>query len=149
MTIDFFFDLPTAQGGYNGVWLVVDCFSKMVKLIPLTNKITVEKAVKLYFQHVYCNYDLPETIVSDQDTQFNSNFWQALWKLTGTMLHMAVVRHQQTDEQLKRTIQTIKQTIHMYLNKTGTNWLQWLPMAEFWYNSAMHASIGKSPFKVV
>jgi Integrase zinc binding domain len=149
VTTDFFFNLPTAQEGYNRVWLVVDHFSKMVKLIPLTNKIITEKTVKLYFQHVYCNYGLPKTIVSDQDTWFNSNFWQALWKLTGTTLHMTAARHQQTDEQSKRTIQTIKQTIRMYLNKTGTNWLQWIPMAEFWYNFATHTSTGKSPFKVV
>jgi hypothetical protein len=58
-------------------------------------------------------------------------------------------RHQQTDEQSEHTIQTIKQTIRMYLNKAGINWLQWLPIAEFWYNSTTYTSTGKSPFEVV
>jgi hypothetical protein len=39
--------------------------------------------------------------------------------------------------------------IRMYFNKTETNWLNWLPLAEFWYNSATHESIGKSPFEIV
>jgi hypothetical protein len=71
---DFFFDLPTAEEGYNGVWLVVDRFSKMVKLIALRNTITAEKAARLYMKHVFCNYGLPETIVSNQDTHFNLDF---------------------------------------------------------------------------
>jgi hypothetical protein len=39
--------------------------------------------------------------------------------------------------------------IRMYLNKAGTNWLNWLPLTEFWYNLATHESTGKSPFKIV
>jgi hypothetical protein len=69
--------------------------------------------------------------------------------MTGTTLHLAAPRHQQTDGQSERTIQTIKQVLKAYLNKADTNWLTWLPMAEFWYNSAIHTSTGKSPFKIV
>ena len=28
-------------------------------------------------------------------------------------------------------------------------WRHWLPMAEFWYNSAFHSTMGKTPFMVV
>jgi transposase InsO family protein len=149
VTMDFFFDLPTAEGGYNGVLLVVDRYSKMVKLIPLTKNVTAEKVAQLYLKYVYCNYGLPASIVSDQDTRFDSDFWTVLWRLTGTTLHMGAARHPQTDGQSERTIQTIKQTLRMYLNKAGTNWLKWLPMTEFWYNSATHSSTGKSPFEIV
>jgi Integrase zinc binding domain len=71
ITMNFFFDLLTTEGGYNGVWLVVDCFSKMVKLIPITKTVTVEKTTCLYIKHMYCNYELLKTIISDQDTHFN------------------------------------------------------------------------------
>jgi hypothetical protein len=37
----------------------------------------------------------------------------------------------------------------MYLNKSGSNWREWLPLVEFWYNSATHESTGKSPFEIV
>jgi hypothetical protein len=65
ITIDFFFDLPTVKGGYNRVWLVVDHFLKMVKLIIVTKMITIEKTARLYMKHVYCNYKLLKTIISD------------------------------------------------------------------------------------
>ena len=28
-------------------------------------------------------------------------------------------------------------------------WRRWLPMAEFWYNSLFHSSLGCSPFKAL
>jgi hypothetical protein len=147
--MDFFFDLPTADGRYNGVLLVVDRFSKLVKLIPLTKDVSASKVAQLYLKYVYCNYGLPISIVSDQDTRFDSEFWLALWWLVSTSVHMGTARHPQTDRQSERTIKTIKQMLKMYLNKAGTNWLQWLPLAEFWYNSAKHSSTGKSPFEIV
>jgi hypothetical protein len=73
--MEIFFDLPTTKGGYNGVWLVVDYFLKIVKLIPVTKTVIAEKAVCLYMKNVYCNYELPKTIISDQDMCFNSDFW--------------------------------------------------------------------------
>ena len=77
--MDFFFDLPAADSGYNRVLLVVDCFSKLVKLIPLTKDILASKVTQLYLKYIYCNYRLLISIVSNQDTHFDLEFWQALW----------------------------------------------------------------------
>jgi hypothetical protein len=30
-----------------------------------------------------------------------------------------------------------------------TKWKQWLPLAEFWYNSSYHTALGCSPFKAL
>jgi hypothetical protein len=102
--MDFFFNLPKAAGGYNKVLLIVDQKSKIVKLISYNKETTVEKTAILYIKYVYCNYRLPVSIVSDQNTQFDSEFWKMLWKLTETTLHMRVARHLETDDQAERTI---------------------------------------------
>jgi hypothetical protein len=99
-----FFNLPKAIEGYNRVLLVVDQELKIVKLIPYNKEATAEKTAILYMKYVYCNYRLPVLIVSDQDTQFDSKFWKALWKLIGMTLHMEVVRHPETDSQAEHTI---------------------------------------------
>jgi hypothetical protein len=88
----------------------------------------------VWFEHIAGQ----KNIVADA---LDSEFWLALWCLVGTSVHMGAARHQQTDGQSERTVKTIKQTLKMYLNKTDTNWLQWLPLAEFWYNSVKHSSI--------
>jgi hypothetical protein len=73
--MDFFFDLPTAVRGYNRVLLVVDRMSKLVKLISLTKGAMGEKVAQLYLKYVYCNYGLPVSIMSNQDTRFTLDFW--------------------------------------------------------------------------
>jgi hypothetical protein len=30
-----------------------------------------------------------------------------------------------------------------------TKWIQWLSLAEFWYNTSFHSALGKSPFEVL
>jgi hypothetical protein len=45
VTIDFFFDFPVTAGEWNGVWLVVDQFSKLVKLIPVKKEMSVERLI--------------------------------------------------------------------------------------------------------
>jgi hypothetical protein len=62
---------------------------------------------------------------------------------------MGAARYPQTDGQSKCTIQTIKQILWMYLNKSESNWQKWLPLVEFWYNSAVYKSTGKSLFEIV
>ena len=42
VAMDFFFDLPVTEGGWSGVWLIVDRFSKLVKLIPVKKDMGVE-----------------------------------------------------------------------------------------------------------
>jgi hypothetical protein len=103
--------------------LVVDQKSKIVKLISCNKETTAKKIATLYMKYIY-NYGLPVSIVSNQNTRFDSKFWKVLWKLTETTLHIEVARYPETDGQAEWTIQTIKQMIRMNLNKVETNWLK-------------------------
>jgi len=35
------------------------------------------------------------------------------------------------------------------IQNTPTQWTKWLPLAELWYNSSLHSSLGCSPFKTL
>jgi hypothetical protein len=93
ITIDFFFDLPVTEEGWNGMWLVIDRFSKLVKLIPVMKEMSVKRLIRQYMIYVYCNYGLPASIVLDQDPRFDADLWKELWNIVGTTLHMGVARH--------------------------------------------------------
>lgn len=148
IAIDFFFDLPTAPGAWDGCMIVVDRNSKLVKLVPVKKNMELEGIIRQYMKYVYCNYGLPASIVSDQDPRYNAKLWKGLWEAAGTTLKPGAIHHPQTDGQAERTIQTIKQILQAYVSNTGADWLEWIPLVEFWYNSAKGETTEKSPFQV-
>jgi hypothetical protein len=39
--------------------------------------------------------------------------------------------------------------LRCYVHSCQTKWVQWLHLAEFWYNTSYHTSLGKTPFEVL
>jgi hypothetical protein len=61
-------------------------------------------------------------------------------------LHFTSGYHLEADGQTERTNQTLEQYLQMYCNYQQDNWSDFLPLAEFAYNNAPHATTGISPF---
>ena len=55
--------------------MVVDRFSKMVKLIPLLDNTTSPEVAKQFFVHIVRYHGLPASIISDCNPRFTSRFW--------------------------------------------------------------------------
>jgi hypothetical protein len=91
--MDYMSGLPSTKWGNDCVFVVVDCFSKMVILVACKKSITVEATAKLFFERVWVHFGLPKTIVSDRDNQFLSTFWSSLWSLLDTKLTKSTTFH--------------------------------------------------------
>ena len=61
-------------------------------------------------------------------------------------LHFTSGYHPEGDGQTERTNQTLEQYIRVYCNDQQENWSDLLPLAEFAYNNAPHATTRLSPF---
>ena len=59
-------------------------------------------------------YELPTDIVSNLDTKLMSNFWQVLMDLVGVKLNLCIVFHPETNGQIERLKQKIKQYLRYY-----------------------------------
>ncbi|KAK3561116.1 hypothetical protein QTP86_028309, partial [Hemibagrus guttatus] len=77
LSVDFLTDLPDS-GGFTAIMVVVDCFSKGCKLVPLKGLPTAMQTADAMFAHVFRNFGLPEDIVLDRGPQFTSRVWRAL-----------------------------------------------------------------------
>lgn len=51
----------------------------------------------------------PEKILSDRDNLFISEFWQTVFKLSGTRLHLSIAYHPQSDGSTERLNQCLEQ----------------------------------------
>ena len=97
--MDYMLGLPSTERGNDCVFVVGNHFSKMVILVSCKKSITVEATAKLFFERVWVHFGIPQTIVSDWDSQFLSTFWSSLWSLLDTKITKFTAFHPQTDGQ--------------------------------------------------
>jgi transposase InsO family protein len=98
--VDFIVALPES-GGYTQIMVVVDCFSKMAYFIALTETATTRDLAKVFLKEVWKLHGLPESIISDRDTKWNSEFWEGLCSLLGIKKRMSKLFYPQTDGQME------------------------------------------------
>jgi hypothetical protein len=145
MTMDFVGPLPMTSSGHDFLLAVVDKFSKTVHLIPCTQKVTASEVSQLVYDNVVRLHGFPEVIVSDRDSRFTSNFWKALWKLSGTQLAMSTSYHPQTDGQTENVNRAVQDILRAYVKDNRKDWDRHLTAVEIAINSSRHASTGYTP----
>jgi transposase InsO family protein len=148
ISIDFVGPFPTTKDYYNFVLVVIDKFSKMGHFIPTTTTVTAEKTARLLINHVISKHGLPSSIISDRDPRFIAGMWQEVFEALGVRLGMSSSYHPQTDGQTERLNRTLEAGLRAYADKKGSDWAEWLPMVEAFYNSSIHSSTGKTPFEM-
>jgi transposase InsO family protein len=148
ISMDFVEGLPSS-GHANCILVVVDSFTKYAHFIPLHHPYTTASVAKLFLNNVYKYHGMPSSIVSDRDRVFNSKLWRELFSLAGVQLQMSSSYHPQYDGQTERVNQTMETFLRCFVNTCPSKWLNWLHLAEFWYNSCDHSAIGRSPFEAL
>ncbi|MCO5600970.1 hypothetical protein L7F22_055087 [Adiantum nelumboides] len=147
--MDFIFDLPRTQSGHDGIWTVIDRFSKQDHFIPVKKTIKPDHLARLFVAQIFRLHGMPKTIVSDRDLRFRSLFWKAIWENIGTRLQFSSSFHPQTDGQSEIANSLVLDLLKSYISDQKTEWERYLPLVEFAYNNTIHSSTGKAPFEIV
>jgi hypothetical protein len=75
ISMDYMSGFPSTKRGNDCIFLVVDHFSKMVIMVTCKKSIITESTAKLFFERVWVQFGIPQTIVSDWDNRFLNTFW--------------------------------------------------------------------------
>jgi hypothetical protein len=148
ISLDFIEGLPRSAH-YNCILVVVDKFSKYGHFLPLLHPFTAAKVARVFLDNVYKLHGLPVNIISDRDRIFTSSFWQQLFQITGTNLSMSSSYHPQSDGQTERLNQCLETFLRCYVHTCPSRWSAWLSVAEYWYNTTVHSTLGRTPFEVL
>lgn len=148
IAMDFITGLPKSRGN-EVIWVIVDRFSRYSHFLALPHPITAKSLSLVFFEHCYKLHGLPESIVSDRDSLFLSEFWQNLFKLSGTRLNMSTAYHPQSDGSTERVNQCLEQYLRNMTSEVPKNWSSWLAAAEWWYNTTFHTALNTTPYQIV
>jgi hypothetical protein len=147
--MDFIFGLPRTQAGYDSIWFIVDCLTKVVHFIPVKPTYSGAKLGELYMSRIMCLHGVPKKIMSDRGSQFTSKFQEKLHESMDTKLNFSLAYHPQMDGQTERTNQISEDMLRAYALKYGKSWDKRLPCAEFSYNNSYQASIEMAPYEAL
>jgi transposase InsO family protein len=148
ISMDFVEGLPRSHNA-DTILVVVDTFSKYAHFLPLLHPYTALKVAQLFVDSVYKLHGMPSSIISDRNKIFTSKLWQELFRLSGTTLKMSSSYHPQTDGQTERVNQCLETFLRSFVHACPSKWSPWLSLAEFWYKTSFHSSLGSSPFEVM
>lgn len=146
--VDFVTDLPASHGN-TCILVAIDRFSKACRLIPLNGLPTAFETVELLFNHVFCNFGIPEDIVSDRGPQFISRVWKSFLALLNVAVSLTSGYHPQANGQTERKIQDISRFLRTFCHRNQNLWNRYLVWAEYAQNSLRQTSTNLTPFQCV
>jgi hypothetical protein len=105
--MDFIVGLPRTQAGYDSIWVIVDCLTKVAEI---------------YMSRIVCLHGVPKKIVPDRGSQLTSIFWEKLHESKDTKLNFSSAYHPQTDGQTERTNQILEDMLRACALKYEKSW---------------------------
>ena len=148
VSMDFVEGLPKSHM-QSVVFVIVDRLTKYTHFMALSHPYTAAKVANVYLQSVFKLHGMPSTIVSDRDPIFTSHFWRELMRLQGVALTMSSSYHPQTDGQTKVVNKSLEHYLRAFAADKPTTWVEWLPLAEFWFNTNFHVAAKMTPFEAL
>ena len=150
ITMDFMYKLPRTRNGYDGIWVIVDRFTKSAHFPTRSRELFFEhQLAEQFISEIVKYHGVPVSIISDRDPMFTSKFWVAFQEALGLRLLYSTTYHPQTDGQSERTIQTLEDMLRSSVLQFGDAWHKRLALIEFAYNNSYHSSIDMSPFEAL
>jgi hypothetical protein len=148
ISLDFIEGLPKSKN-FDTILVVIDKLTKYAHFLCLSHPYTAITVAQTFLAHVYKLHGMPSVIISDRDKIFTNAFWQELFKLTNTTLNMSPTYHPQTDGQTEILNQCLETYLRCMVQSCPNKWAQWIPLAEFWYNSIFHSALVLTPFQAL
>jgi hypothetical protein len=135
ISMDFSVGLPKSRNK-SVIMVVVDRLSKYAHFCALKHPFTTSTVAQLFMDQIFKLHGMPHSIVSDRDPTFTSNFWQELFRIQGTQLHVNTAYHPHTDGQTEVVNKCLENYLRWFSSERKNKWAQWLPLVEWWYTTS-------------
>ena len=131
------------------IFVVVDRLTKYAHFMGIKKTDSGKQIAEILCKNIYKLHGFPKIIVSDRDTKFTSNFWKEFCKQIVITLNMSSTHHPQLDGQTEVVNKCLEPYLRSFVTDKQNTWLQWLHLAEWWYNSTYHTSAKMTHFQAL
>lgn len=143
---DYFGPLPRARGGVQYIFVLIDGFTKYVKLYPLC-RATTRMSLRKFLEDYCVKLGKPKKILSDNGSQFVSPLWASTLEAEGIRAIRCSIRNPQGNL-AERIMSRLGQAFRTYCSQRHTTWIDWVKPIETWINHAVHDSTGCTPIEL-
>ncbi|CAM8999635.1 unnamed protein product [Rhodiola kirilowii] len=145
--INFMGPFPTSCG-YANILVAVDYVSKWVEA-KATRCDDAKTVVDFWRTNIFCRYEVPKAIISDQGTHFCNRMMASTLRHYHVHHRTFTAYHPQTNGQAEISNHEIKGILEKMVKPTRKDWSQRLDEALWAYRTAYKMPIGTSPFRLV
>jgi len=145
VSMDFIIGLPNYEGK-SVIMVVVDRLTKYAHFCALSHPFKSSIVSTAFMETIQNLHGKPKIIVNDRDPMFTGNFWTELFSCLSTHLAYSSSYHLQSDGQTDIVNKCLEGYPRFFVSDKQTQWVKWLPLAEWWYNTSFHTATKMTPF---
>lgn len=146
VSLDLVGPLPMSRSGVTQLCVVVDVFTKFVKLYPLKRATTTAILNRLERDY-FLQFGVPKMLLSDNGTQFCSKRWTEVLRKWGVKIVHTSVYHPQGNP-TERVNREIVRLFRLVCHRNHTGWATRCKEVEHWLNHAIHITTGFTPHEL-
>jgi transposase InsO family protein len=106
-----------------------------------------------FLKPIVCRFGVPKRVITDNGTQFTSQYFQEYYEDIGIQLCFALVAHPRSNGQVERAnakiLRGLKIRTYYDLEKHGAKWADHLPSVLWGNRTTPSRAIGETPFFLV
>lgn len=148
VALDIVGPLPLSNYGNSFLLTLQDNLTKFSMAIPLRDQKAVTVSRK-FVEEYMCIFGLPESILTDQGTNFMSSVFKNMCKLLRIKKINTTAYHPESNGALENTHKTLVEYLRHFVNESSSDWDEWIKFAIFTFNTTPHTSTGYMPYELV
>ena len=146
ITTDIMGPIVVSDRGNVNILVVVDHFTKWVELFAMSSVTARDVAYNLL--SVFFRFGIPETILSDQGRNFQSDLLAEIYEVLDIHKVRTTPYRPQCDGITERFNRTLQSMLTCFVADHQKDWDDLLPYVAFAYNTAVHSATDTTPFEL-
>jgi hypothetical protein len=144
VALDILGPLPRTAKGNKYILVVADYFSKWTEMYAMPNQEAVT-ITKKFVEEFICRFGIPQEIITDQGTQFESQLFKEICKMLDINKKRTTGFHPKANGMVERFNRTLESMLSMFVASNQKDWDVYLPLVGMAYRSTKHSSTEISP----